>query len=57
MDHCEAYAQLLHTLPKDEENLDDVDTDSEDHLGDETRYMCLAGSDRLSYGIRVSFPG
>lgn len=39
---CERADQFLRTvpvLPRDEDNLDDVDTLSEDHIGDETRYF------------------
>lgn len=38
---CERCAHFLRTipvLPRDDKDLDDVDTDAEDHIGDETRY-------------------
>jgi hypothetical protein len=35
---CENSIQLLPVLPRDDKNLDDVDTDAEDHIGDEVRY-------------------
>jgi hypothetical protein len=35
-------------LPRDEIDQDDVDTESEDHIGDETRYHILS----LSLGAR-----
>ena len=40
--NCVDAINLLPTLPRDEKNPDDVDTDSEDHIGDEVRYRCLA---------------
>jgi hypothetical protein len=39
---CQRNDQFLRTfpvLPRDEKNLDDVDTDAEDHIGDEVRYF------------------
>ena len=35
---CRDSVQLLPVLPRDDKNLDDVDTDSEDHIADEIRY-------------------
>ena len=37
-DTCEQWLRTIPTLPRDDKDLDDVDTDSEDHIGDETRY-------------------
>lgn len=40
----EACANFIRTIPvlqADPKNLDDVDTDSEDHIGDETRYRVM----------------
>ena len=31
-------------IERDDKNPDDVDTDSEDHIADETRYMVLFGA-------------
>lgn len=39
---CKHVKDLLPTLPRDEKNPDDVDTDAEDHLGDEIRYFVLS---------------
>lgn len=41
MDNCEAWLETVPTLPRDEDKTDDVDTDAEDHVYDETRYMVL----------------
>lgn len=38
---CTHFIDLFPTLPRDEVDPDDVDTDSEDHIGDETRYQVL----------------
>jgi len=35
---CPQFLRTVPSLPRDEKNMDDVDTDSEDHIGDETRY-------------------
>jgi hypothetical protein len=35
---CRQFIRTVPTLPRDVKNLDDVDTDAEDHIGDETRY-------------------
>jgi hypothetical protein len=40
-DTCFYFLDLFPTLPRDEEDPDDVDTDAEDHIGDETRYEVL----------------
>ena len=37
--NCEAALRTLPTLPRDEKNLDDVDTEAEDHLYDDIRYL------------------
>lgn len=38
---CTHTLDLLPILPRDEVNTDDVDTDAEDHIGDEVRYKIL----------------
>lgn len=37
-EYCPHFIELFPTLPRDEIKYDDVDTESEDHIGDETRY-------------------
>lgn len=39
---CTYFLDLFPTLPRDEKDLDDVDTDAEDHIGDEVRYRILS---------------
>ncbi len=38
-DTCRQFIRTVPTLPRSDTNLDDVNTNSEDHAGDETRYM------------------
>lgn len=37
-DQCHQWLETVPTLPRDDKDLDDVDTDAEDHAGDATRY-------------------
>lgn len=47
-DRCEHFLRTVPVLPRDEKDPDDVDTEAEDHIADETRY-------RVRYtGINVS---
>jgi hypothetical protein len=39
-DVCGRWLDTVPSLPRDEDDPDDVDTDAEDHAGDETRYEC-----------------
>lgn len=48
MDHCIASRKLLPTIPRDEDNPDDVDSESEDHLYDDVRYRVLHKSREVS---------
>lgn len=36
---CQQWLRTVPTLPRDEKKIDDVDSESEDHIGDENRYM------------------
>ena len=42
MDHCKHFIRTVPVLPRDEKDMDDVDTESEDHVGDEARYRVRA---------------
>jgi hypothetical protein len=42
MDRCLQFIRTVPTLPRDDKDPDDVDTDSEDHTADEWRYRMLA---------------
>lgn len=39
---CKMFIELVPVLPRDEVKPDDVDTDAEDHIGDEVRYKLLS---------------
>lgn len=41
-DTCSHFIRTVPSLPRDDRKLDDVDSDSEDHVGDEARYRVLA---------------
>lgn len=56
MNHCRCAIAQLPTLPRDPDEPDDVDTDAEDHLYDELRYRCLAGSSNLAPFIPTRHP-
>lgn len=38
MEHCQQFIRTVPTLPRLEKDMDDVDSDAEDHIGDEARY-------------------
>lgn len=42
MQNCKAGLKLLPTIPRDEDDPDDVDTNSPDHIYDESRYRVLS---------------
>lgn len=42
LDCCEHTLRTLPVLPHDEHDPEDIDTDAEDHAGDETRYACMS---------------
>jgi hypothetical protein len=51
MQNCKASIDILPTLPRDEDKPDDVDTESEDHVYDMTRYRVLSGNNRFARSI------
>lgn len=52
MDNCRVSIGGLPTLPRDEDNMDDVDTDAEDHFYDDSRYKILEADSDLATDIR-----
>jgi hypothetical protein len=54
-DNCRAAITLNPTLPRDEEKTDEVDTECEDHLHDEERYMVLDSGASLATSIDIQF--
>jgi hypothetical protein len=55
MDNCRASIATLPTLPRDEDDPDDVDTDAEDHPYDMVRYRVLKGANRVARKVKVKF--
>lgn len=41
MANCTHWRRTVPILPRDERNWDDIDTDTEDHIADDTRYMAM----------------
>lgn len=56
MRNCKASIEIIPTLPRDEKKIDDVDTTSEDHAYDMTRYRCLQGANKAALKIKVKMP-
>lgn len=40
--NCEAFIRTIPLMVYDETNVEDLDTDLEDHVADEARYMCMS---------------
>ena len=40
--NCKAFIRTIPTLIYDENKVEDLDTDGEDHIADETRYFCMS---------------
>lgn len=47
---CRHFIDLVPVLPRDDNDLDDVDTDAEDHIGDEARYRVRAVDKQMRQG-------
>ena len=47
---CEQFVRTIPGLPRDEDDMDDVDGKSEDHIGDECRYRVRARKREVSGG-------
>lgn len=56
MVNCRASISTLPVLPRDSKDMDDVDTDAEDHPYDMTRYRVLAAGLRFATNINVKHP-
>lgn len=55
MRNCVASIEILPYLPRDEDDLDDIDTDAEDHPYDMTRYKVAKGNNRAAMSIPGGF--
>lgn len=53
LDHCEQFQRTVPSLPRDEKDMDDVDTNAEDHQGDETRYRVRQVGNRGTTGTHI----
>ncbi len=51
---CKYARKFIPDTPRDEENPDDVDTETEDHLQDELRYRVLDASRKLTKGPKTT---
>lgn len=47
---CKQFLRTVTTLPRDEKDMDDVDTNAEDHIGDEARYRLRATNAKTGSG-------
>jgi hypothetical protein len=56
MNNCVASIETLPSLPRDEKNIDDIDTTSEDHIYDAVRYRVLKGRNRYARLLNVKQP-
>jgi len=50
--NCRDFIRTVPSLPRDDKDPDDIDTDAEDHIADETRYRILA-ADRTMQRIII----
>lgn len=49
-ENCHQFIRTVPALPRDERDPDDVDTDAEDHIGDEARYRVRASGNTVRSG-------
>lgn len=54
--NCRASISIIPILPRDEKNIDDIDTTAEDHPWDMTRYRVLSSSNRIAKSIKIGLP-
>lgn len=47
----DGFIRTVPTIPRDTQDLDDVDTDAEDHVADEARYVILSTGSRFTFGV------
>ncbi len=57
MDNCGAFIETVPSLPRDEDDPEDVDTTAEDHVYDEARYMILEDKAIFTGSINFGFAG
>ena len=54
--NCSCACEIIPQLPLDEKNIEDIDTNSEDHIWDEVRYRVLKSNNRTTKNLNVKFP-
>jgi hypothetical protein len=55
-DRCDHFRRTVPVLPRDDRDLDDVNSDTEDHIADETRYRIMFSGWRAKGGRVVGVP-
>lgn len=50
LERCEQFRRTVPVLPRDDKDLDDVDSDTEDHIADESRYRVMYAGWRAKGG-------
>lgn len=53
--NCEQFLRTVPSLPRDSTDMDDVDTESEDHIADEFRYVVLSTGNRFLVGKTTGY--
>lgn len=56
MDNCRAAIDILPSLPRNPDDMDDVDTTAEDHPWDSTRFRILKGNNRFTTVLNFQIP-
>lgn len=58
MTHCRDSIDTVTSIQYDEDNVEDVDTGSEDHMYDAWRYRCLKGANRIAApgSVKIRMP-
>ena len=52
-ENCVSFINTIPVLPRDENDMDDVNTDAEDHIADETRYFVRFASNSVGSGLTI----
>lgn len=51
----DGFIRTVPTIPRDEKDMDDVDTEAEDHAADEARYVILSVGERFATASTIGF--
>lgn len=55
MDNCKSFLATVPDIPRDEDDIEDVDTNCEDHIYDEARYMLTDDPKQFASAVEVDF--